>query len=97
MTDQNDTSRNSTDQMLADWAARLTADLGHPGLEVDIPAVLDLAGAAARAVVRPAAPLTTFLVGYAAGFAAATGAGSEAAVRSATETAFRACRDGDPA
>jgi pyrrolidone-carboxylate peptidase len=29
--------------------------------------VLDLAGDAARSVVRPAAPVTTFLVGYAAG------------------------------
>ena len=35
--------------------------------EVDMSAVLDLAKEAAHNVARPAAPLTTFLVGFAAG------------------------------
>jgi hypothetical protein len=38
-----------------------------------VQAVLGLAGVAAHAVVRPAAPLTTYLVGFVAGRAAANG------------------------
>ena len=60
-----------TAALLADWSARLSAELGITGFDVDVDAVLGLAGVAAHAVVRPAAPLTTFLVGYAAGIAAA--------------------------
>jgi len=60
-----------TQALLEDWSGRLTTGLGLTGLEVDIDAILGLAGVAAHAVVRPAAPLTTFLVGYAAGLAAA--------------------------
>jgi hypothetical protein len=82
------------EQILADWTQRLQAELGHPELEVDIAAILNLAGEAAHAVIRPAAPLTTFLVGYAAGIAAAAGAGTDSAVRDATEVALRACRHG---
>jgi hypothetical protein len=57
------------DISLDDWVASLAAELGitDPGIDVD--QVLDLAGAAARAVVRPAAPLTTFVAGLAAGLA----------------------------
>ncbi|MEG9226344.1 DUF6457 domain-containing protein [Aeromicrobium sp. Sec7.5] len=57
-----------TDQatVLASWAADVGRELGLD-LEVDVEAVLDLAGDAAHAVVRPAAPLTTFLVGVAVG------------------------------
>ncbi|NUP74702.1 MAG: molybdopterin-guanine dinucleotide biosynthesis protein, partial [Sinomonas sp.] len=47
------------------------------GLEVDIDAVLGLAGVAAHAVVRPAAPLTTCIAAYAAGFAAGSGQAQE--------------------
>jgi len=50
------------------WATKLTEALGlPPETAVDIPAVLDLARDAAHGVARPAAPLTTFLVGLAAG------------------------------
>ncbi|MBC7517383.1 MAG: hypothetical protein H7248_00610 [Microbacteriaceae bacterium] len=56
--------------VLADWSARLSAELGLD-ISVDIDAILSLAGVAAHTVIRPAAPLTTFLVGYAAGRAAA--------------------------
>ena len=41
-------------------------------------AVLGLAGEVAHAVVRPAAPLTTYLVGLAVGRAIATGTTTEA-------------------
>ncbi len=50
------------------WAKKPTEALHLPDdVEVDISAVLDLARDAAHGVARPAAPLTTFLVGLAAG------------------------------
>lgn len=52
--------------VLAEWVTDVRHELGLD-LEVDVEAVLDLAGDAAHAVVRPAAPLTTFLVGVAVG------------------------------
>ncbi|MBK4346800.1 molybdopterin-guanine dinucleotide biosynthesis protein [Lacisediminihabitans sp. G11-30] len=73
--------------MLADWSATLTRELGVAGLTIDVDEVLALAGVAARAVVRPAAPLTTFVVGYAAGLAAAAGVEPDRAVREAIATA----------
>jgi hypothetical protein len=51
---------------LTTWSEQLCDALGID-LEVEIDAVLDLARDAAHEVERPAAPLTTFLVGYAAG------------------------------
>ncbi|WP_255546253.1 DUF6457 domain-containing protein [Glaciihabitans sp. dw_435] len=61
--------------VLAAWSQKLTAELGIRGVAatIDIDAVLGLAGVAAHAVLRPAAPLTTYIVGYAAGLAAARG------------------------
>jgi hypothetical protein len=51
---------------LTEWTNQLASALGiDPELEVD--AILDLARDAAHTIDRPAAPLTTFLVGYAAG------------------------------
>lgn len=61
-------------ELLADWTAEVKAALGLQ-LDVDVDEVLDLARVAAHNVARPAAPLTTFLVGYAAG---ARGGGAEA-------------------
>jgi uncharacterized protein DUF6457 len=43
--------------------------------------VLAVAGVAAHAVMRPAAPITTYLAGYAAGVAAAGGADAASAAR----------------
>jgi hypothetical protein len=52
------------------WIAAVRAELDvPPELELDVAALLDLARVAAHGVLRPAAPLTTFLVGYAAGLA----------------------------
>jgi Domain of unknown function (DUF6457) len=51
---------------LQDWSDLLCDELGLE-LDVDISQVLDLARDSAHAVARPAAPLTAFLVGYAAG------------------------------
>lgn len=49
---------------LAAWVADVSRELGI-GVETDVTGLLDLAGTAAHAVVRPAAPLTTFLAGVA--------------------------------
>jgi len=51
---------------LSSWSQQLSDALGLD-LEVDVDPILDLARDAAHQVERPAAPLTTFLVGYAAG------------------------------
>lgn len=64
--------------MLDEWVAEVSAALGIE-LEVDVSEMLDLARDAAHGVARPAAPLTTFLVGY----AAASGGGDGQAVRDA--------------
>ncbi|WP_291056822.1 DUF6457 domain-containing protein [Herbiconiux sp.] len=56
---------------LAAWSSRLAAELRLEGFVVDVEALLALAGVAAHSVRRPAAPLTTYVVGYAAGLAAA--------------------------
>lgn len=72
---------------LDDWVARLGVALKLDDFAPDIDDILDLAGVAARTVVRPAAPVTTFLVGYAAGLAAAAGTDPQKAVLAATATA----------
>jgi hypothetical protein len=56
---------------LDSWVEALEAELGLPPGTVDVGAVLDLARDAAHAVARPAAPVTTYAVGYAEGLAAA--------------------------
>ncbi|AJC57313.1 NTP transferase domain-containing protein [Streptomyces sp. 769] len=52
--------------VLDEWITAVKAERGID-LDVDTAALLDLARDAAHGVARPAAPLTTFLVGYAAG------------------------------
>ncbi|MEU2513896.1 NTP transferase domain-containing protein [Streptomyces syringium] len=74
--------------VLDEWISAAKAELGIE-LDVDVTALLDLARDAAHGVARPAAPLTTFLVGYAA---AQRGGGSEAvadATRKAVALAAR--------
>ena len=61
--------------------------------------LLDLARKYAGSVIHAAAPITTFLVGYAAGLEAGTGgegskAASAAAISKAADVAFRLCEDG---
>ncbi|MCM3522465.1 DUF6457 domain-containing protein [Curtobacterium sp. P97] len=76
----------TTDDVLAAWTAELAEALGLPqGSALDRDVVLDLARDAAHGVARPAAPLTTFLVGYAAGLRG----GSEADLADAAATATR--------
>ena len=70
---------------LDSWVAALAAELGVQATAIDRDLLLDLAREAAHGIARPAAPLTTFLVGLAAGLRG----GSAAAVREAAATAQR--------
>jgi len=81
---------------LQEWTELLAADLGVD-IPVDITGLLDLARNAAHSVDRPAAPLTTFLVGYAAAQAGGGAAAVETAARRATELAQAwAARSAEP-
>lgn len=51
---------------LVSWAAELAAELDVEQ-PIDVDAILKLAADAAHGIMRPAAPLTTFLVGIAIG------------------------------
>lgn len=94
------------DQILEEWSRSLLAAFELEGVQVDVNAVLSLAGVAAHSIVRPAAPLTTFIAGYVAGKAAGANesAGPEA-MAEAMELARKLARDypqahtapGDPA
>lgn len=77
------------DRVLAEWADRVRAELEIPGAPLDIDRVLGVAGVAAHSVLRPAAPITTYLAGYAAGLAAAGGADAETAARDALDRVRR--------
>ncbi|MTE19947.1 NTP transferase domain-containing protein [Streptomyces sp. TRM43335] len=75
-------------RVLNEWMTTAKSELGID-LDVDTALLLDLARDAAHGVARPAAPLTTFLVGYAAARAGG-GAGDVAeAARKAGELARR--------
>ncbi|MFJ4297831.1 DUF6457 domain-containing protein [Curtobacterium sp. NPDC089689] len=86
----------TTDDVLAAWKAELAEALGLPAdATIDIGVVLDLARDAAHGVARPAAPLTTFLVGYAAGLRGGSSEDLSDAVATATRlAAARAEQDG---
>ncbi|MFF9122546.1 NTP transferase domain-containing protein [Streptomyces sp. NPDC014889] len=73
--------------VLDEWISAVKDELGIE-LDVDIRALLDLARDAAHGVDRPAAPLTTFLVGY----AAAQGKGGPEAVAEASRKAAALAR-----
>lgn len=75
--------------VLDEWITAVKDELGID-LEVDTGLLLDLARDAAHGVARPAAPLTTFLVGYAA--ARAGGDGAQAVAEAAHKAAALAER-----
>ncbi|MFB7586512.1 NTP transferase domain-containing protein [Streptomyces sp. NPDC056169] len=84
--------------VLDEWITAVKDELGIE-LDVDTGVLLDLARDAAHGVARPAAPLTTFLVGYAAARAGTEG-GPEAvaeAARKAAELAKRWAAEQDEA
>ena len=71
---------------LDEWVQELQGalDVDAP---LDVKAVLDLARDAAHTVERPAAPVTTFLAGYAAGLRGGSAEAIEAALRTASSLA----------
>ncbi|MFD0149025.1 NTP transferase domain-containing protein [Streptomyces sp. NPDC055721] len=76
--------------VLDEWITAVKDELGIE-LDVDTGVLLDLARDAAHGVARPAAPLTTFLVGYAAARAGTEG-GPEAVAEAARKAAELAKR-----
>ncbi|GGV50125.1 molybdenum cofactor guanylyltransferase [Streptomyces longisporoflavus] len=76
--------------VLDEWISAVKDELGIE-LDVDTGLLLDLARDAAHGVARPAAPLTTFLVGYAAA-RAAEGGGPGAVAEAARKAAALATR-----
>lgn len=86
--------------VLEHWITAAKTELGIDDVPVDVATLLDLARDAAHGVARPAAPLTTFLVGYAAARAEATGADPARAVaeasRKAADLALRWAAEAQP-
>jgi hypothetical protein len=74
---------------LDDWVAAVSAALGLDHSALQVPEVLDLARDVAHGVTRPAAPVTAFLVGLAAGRAG----GDATAVRASTDTVLALLRE----
>ncbi|MFE9409203.1 NTP transferase domain-containing protein [Streptomyces sp. NPDC006704] len=74
--------------VLDEWITAVKDELGIE-LDVDTRVLLDLARDAAHGVARPAAPLTTFLVGYAAAKAGGAGEDVAEAARKAAALANR--------
>lgn len=50
--------------MMKTWTEAVSAELNLPG-DVDVDVILDVARVAAHSVERPAAPITTYLLGVA--------------------------------
>ena len=74
---------------LEPWLTALAQALQLDERDVPLPTVLDVARDVARGVTRPAAPLSTFLVGL----AAAKNGGDEDAVRAAARVASELARE----
>lgn len=87
---------NSEAEVLAQWSEQLAQALQIPDLEVDQELLLELARRSADSVIHASAPVTAFMVGYAAGQEASKGiagsavTASEATVRAA-DVAFTLC------
>lgn len=81
------TERSDSEAASDQWIAQIAAALDVEPTVVEVGALLDLARDVAHGIERKAAPLTTFVVGYAAG---AHGADS-AATRSLIEQVIRMC------
>jgi hypothetical protein len=83
---------NDEMQILGEWYEQLARALEIPDLDVDQELLLDLARKSADHVIHAAAPVTAFMVGYAAGQEAGRGnAGSREATERASDIAFKLC------
>ncbi|WP_426998337.1 DUF6457 domain-containing protein [Pseudarthrobacter sp. N5] len=84
----------SQDEMLEEWCRTLLKAFELEDVPLDIDEILSLAGVAAHSVVRPAAPLTTFIAGYAAGMASGSGQATDAvSMRAAMDVARSLAKD----
>lgn len=84
----------SQDETLEDWCRALLQALELEDVEIDVNEVLALAGVAAHSVVRPAAPLTTFIAGFAAGLASGSGQATDSvSMEAAMAVARRLAKD----
>lgn len=88
MTGPDVTEEGSPSRTLDQWIAALAEELEVTG-PFDVAALLDVARDVAHAVARPAAPLSLFLVGLAAGRAGGDPADVAAACERATDLAGR--------
>jgi len=75
-------------EALDDWLVALADRLGLDAATIPTGLLLDVARDVAHNVARPAAPLSTFLVGLAAARAGGSAADIEAASAAATELAL---------
>jgi hypothetical protein len=75
--------------VLDEWIAAAKAELGLDDLTVDTSMLLDMTKDVAHNIARPAAPLTAFLVGYAA---ARAGGGTVAVDEAAAKVSSLAAR-----
>jgi hypothetical protein len=73
----------SQEETLEEWCRALLQAYELEDVQIDVNTILSLAGVAAHSVVRPAAPLTTFVAGFAAGLAAGSGEATNAAAMTA--------------
>ncbi|MBG6213806.1 MAG: DUF6457 domain-containing protein [Cryobacterium sp.] len=87
------THNDVDEEILKQWTRRLSQALQILDLEVDNHLMLNVADEAARAISPMAAPITTFVVGYAAGLAAANSAtASHAAIARAADVVIAVCQ-----
>ena len=84
-------------QVLDQWSDRLAQALQILDLDVDHELLLDLARKSSDNIIHAAAPVTTFLVGYAAALEAGAGGrnreAAQAAVANAARIAFQVIED----
>ena len=80
-------------EALDDWLAALAARLGLDPADIPVGTLLDVARDVAHNVARPAAPLSTFLVGLAAARNGGTPADIQAASTLATQLALTWTQD----
>ena len=80
----------SQDETLEEWCRSLLQAYELEDVQMDVNAILSLAGVAAHSVVRPAAPLTTFIAGFAAGLASGSGQATDAVSMAAAMDVARA-------
>ncbi|MFJ7748512.1 DUF6457 domain-containing protein [Arthrobacter sp. NPDC097144] len=81
------TNPDTEERTLSEWSRRLTQALQILDLEVDHKTLVELADKSSRTVGNNAGPISTFLVGYAAGLSKTSGRkAADEAVQTAVET-----------